>query len=112
LNQRTDKDIWKNLYDFAAVETTDKITVTDKWILNQLEERFGLKDVVISKVSKEYRQRLTHQLIHAVFIRIIVHKKIETAPENSLILVRKDHLADYPVPRLIEQYLTDEELIK
>jgi len=94
------------------VETSRKTKVTDRWILNHLEKKFQLKNVVIGKISKEYRHRLTHQLIHAVFIRIIVDKKINLAPENSLILVPKDHLIDYPVPRLVEQYLTDEELIK
>jgi A/G-specific adenine glycosylase len=112
LKKRTRKDIWKNLYDFVVVETNRKTAITDRWILDHLDEKIKTKDVTVGKVSKEYRQRLTHQLIHAVFIRIIVHKKINTANENSLILVRKDHLAEYPVPRLIEQYLTDEELIK
>ena len=112
LKKRTDHDIWNNLYDFMLVETSRKTKVTDRWILDHLGKKTGLKNVVIGKISKEYRHRLTHQLIHAVFIRIIVDKKIAPAPENSLILVRKDHLNDYPVPRLVEQYLTDEELIK
>jgi adenine-specific DNA glycosylase len=112
LSKRTEGDIWKNLYDFVLTELPQKTEVNDDFIINSLKKRFDLKDVVINGISKEYKQRLSHQLIHAVFIKIIVHKKVKLAHENSLILVPEKHLIDYPVPRLIERYVTDEKIIK
>ncbi len=111
LNKRTSGDIWKNLYDFVLTELPRKAEVNDKFIMNNLKKKFDLKNVVIDGISKEYRQRLSHQLIYAVFIKIIVHKKISFAHENSLILVPEKHLINYPVPRLIERYITHEKII-
>ncbi len=111
LKKREEGDIWKNLYDFMLAEMPAKTEIRDAFILNTLKEKLNLKNVVIEGVSKEYQQQLSHQLIHAVFVKIIVHKKLKPAPENSLILVPEDHLINYPVPRLIDRYLTDNKLI-
>jgi len=112
LNKRTGGDIWKNLYDFVLTELPQKTEVNDEFIMNNLKKKINMKHVVVDGISKEYKQRLSHQLIHAVFIKIIVHKKVKFAHENSLILVPEKHLIDYPVPRLIERYVTDEKIIK
>ena len=109
IKKRVNSDIWKNLYDFVLFESEQSLIVNDDLISNKLQEEFGLKGVNVTKVSKEYSHRLTHQLIHAIFIKINVNKKIDYSNEKSLILVNQNSLIDYPVPSLIERYLNDQK---
>ena len=41
-----------------------------------------------------------------------LNKKLKKARENSLVLIPENHLINYPVPRLIERYLTENKIIK
>ena len=111
IKKRVNSDIWKNLYDFILIESEQGLVVNDDLICNKLQEMFGLKEVKITEVSKEYRHKLTHQLIHAIFIKLNVNKKINLSNEKTLILVNKNNLIDYPVPRLIERYLIDQKIL-
>jgi len=111
IKKRVNSDIWKNLYDFVLIESEQSLIVNDDLISNKLHETLGLKGVNVTKVSKEYRHRLTHQLIHAIFIKININKKIDHSNEKSLILVNQNGLIDYPVPSLIERYLNDQKIL-
>ena len=111
LNKRGKKDIWKNLYDFPLIECKTRNNsndILDKLALNPLlkEQKF-----CIQSVSDEYQHQLTHQKIYAVFIRIIVDKNSKQLSEKSILLVDKNELINYPVPRLLERYLQDQEIL-
>ncbi len=111
IKKRVNGDIWKNLYDFPLIETDQKVELSDHIILNMLVQNFNLKNPLIRLVSKEYIHKLTHQTIHATFIQVKVDKKINK-PEKFVILAHKNKLIEYPVPRLIDQFLTDYKILK
>lgn len=110
LKKRMNVDIWKNLYDFLLVETDHKLELNDDIITGMLQQNFKLEDPLIRLVSKEYIHKLTHQAIHATFIQVNVNKKLDEH-EKFVILTHKNKLVDYPVPRLIEQFLSDYKIL-
>ncbi len=112
LNKREKSDIWKNLYDFPSE------------VLNRLpsgEDSFPGKSEILSALHRSggyfltdssplYTHRLTHRIIFARFFRI----KINNPPplwKKSLLLIDKNELKNYPVPRLIERYLQDQKVL-
>jgi len=110
LKKRVNGDIWKNLYDFLLVESKKKVVLNDAKITEMLWKEFGIEDPEIEQVSKEYVHKLTHQTIHARFIIVKVAKKLNRS-EKFVILANKNKLVNYPVPRLIEQFLTDYKIL-
>jgi A/G-specific adenine glycosylase len=112
LKRRDKKDIWKNLYDFPMLESTRKLNPAEIIENPMAKALFGKQKFNIEAISDEYRHQLTHQKIHAVFIKIIVNKNTEQLPEKSLLLVDENEIINYPVPRLLERYLQDQEILK
>lgn len=111
IRKRKSKDIWKNLYDFPLFESKEKIdpldAVSRSTLLNaDLNQNFRIKSI-----SSEYTHILSHQKINAQFIRLIVDKNFKINGDNSLLLVNKNELLTYPVPRLIERYLKEQKII-
>lgn len=112
VRKRKTKDIWKNLYDFPLVESKEKMDP-----LNAIHELPFLlhhkkQGIKIQSISHEYTHLLSHQKIYAQFLRLIVNKKIISDPDNSLLLIDRNEIINYPVPRLIERYLQDQKIIE
>lgn len=100
MKERVDKDIWQGLYDFPLIETTKKENI--ETVLKTL----STEDVpfIIGDISKEYKHILTHQRIHAYFIKI----NLQNENINSLIegqFFSKIEMMDLPKPILINNYL-------
>jgi len=93
IEQRTEKDIWQNLYQFPMVETNEEITVSEKkiWRKQQFE-------------SSEIVHILSHQKIHAIFHHIDSIPSIEHGKWKKILI---SELNDYPIPRLIDKYLKE-----
>jgi A/G-specific adenine glycosylase len=103
MRKRTGNDIWKNMYDFPCVET---ISASDESeVLNTIvkSELLGGFPFVVTHVSGEYIHQLSHRRLLARFIRIEL-KGIPIEQDN-IISVRKDQIAELPLPRLIDRYL-------
>lgn len=95
LMQRTEKDIWQNLWQFPLIETDP--TSSD---LNITE----LKGFTPAKVSDEILHILSHQRIHARFYHIMgIPEDIPSAWRR----IKIDELQDFPLPRLIDRYLNN-----
>jgi A/G-specific adenine glycosylase len=103
IQQRTDKDIWKHLYQFPLIELeTLKDAVS-------LDDFFEKREVSVKELqnstSKIYKQILTHRDIIANFTVIIVEDilKINSLPEEWKI-IEKVSFNDYAYPKIIRQY--------
>ena len=107
LNKRTKKDIWQNLYEFPLIEFSEKKEQSDvkKHVIWQsiLEN----KDFSIIKISKPYRQVLTHRKIIATFWEIKLEEVID---ENDFLKIEKNNLKQFAFPKVIIQYLQDKSL--
>jgi A/G-specific adenine glycosylase len=89
LEQRTEKDIWQNLYQFPLIESESP------------EAKAPLLKKA-ARVSEDIVHLLSHQRIHARFYHF------KQAPEESGPDWRKipnSTLQDYPIPRLIDRYI-------
>jgi len=113
LNKRTARDIWRNLYDFPAIETTTALKYPlDSITEAQKADLFRKFSFSIGTPSAVYRQQLTHLKISAWFIPILLKEPLGDEPKKSLSLVQQKQLVNFPVPRLIARYLQDQNIIK
>lgn len=109
LKQRTGKDIWKNLFDFPLIETDKPKSYRQVLQSKEFKKEFLLNDFAIENVSREFKHQLSHQTIHAVFIRLKTEKRIDRFINNKYKKVSVNDLKNkYALPRLIEIYLQGE----
>jgi len=66
IQQRQKKDIWQNLYEFPLIESTK--TIDESEIIKQLRALNICKsDIKFQFHSKEFKHKLSHQLLHIHF---------------------------------------------
>jgi len=106
LNKRPEGDIWQGLYDFPLIETETETEIDG--LVNSIAWKTVFNDTnpVVIKVSRIFKHQLTHRQIFAKFIVIKIEKSPSKIADNS-ICVNLKNLGNYPVPRLIEQYLLE-----
>jgi len=107
LNKRSEKDIWKSLYDFPLIETSKKVSERKLIASEEWKEIFGKSKINISSVSREHKHVLSHQHIHAKFYEVKLSAEKDMRSNNKLVLVPKNNLEKYAVPKLIENYLKE-----
>lgn len=111
LKKRTRKDIWKNLYDFPAVEQNTSFGDPMEALGHfPQQEWIARHNASIGKVSKTYVHQLTHLKIEARFIPVFLKSQLPTDTKNSLLLIHQNSLNKYPVSRLVAKYLTDQQI--
>lgn len=105
IRQRTEKDIWQDLYEFPLIESS--IELDKKNLLQQIEKRnlFNSKDTELISISYLFKQQLSHQLITGQFIRFKAKRKFSGA--ESWQWIAKDRIGKYAFPRFINQYLRE-----
>jgi A/G-specific adenine glycosylase len=101
LKKRTEKDIWKNLFDFPIIETEKNISLKKLMKMKEWQHIFQTEQPNLLEESKLYRHVLTHQIIIAKFYHLEFHAKVRL----PFVKVAIGDLEKYPVPRLIEMYL-------
>lgn len=106
LRQRTEKDIWKGLYEFPLLETAHpipqpRITETLRQHIAELTDA----EPGVVKISDKYVHKLTHRTIHAVFCTAFFDKEVFCRDKKSFAILSEE-VKKYPVSRLIDRYLT------
>ena len=104
LRQRTEKDIWRNLYEFPLIETDaetefDALQRTSAW-----KAWFGgERRMRIGERTAMPRHVLSHRIIYACFQEI----ELERIPDSlsGFLRVPEAELDRYAVSRLTERYL-------
>jgi A/G-specific adenine glycosylase len=100
-------DIWQNLHEFLLHEgplTEAPPDFTAFLREDQLPRR--------SEWSPTYTQQLTHQRIHARFLRVQLHQPPSGGEAAAFFPAPAASLDDYAFPRLIVRYLQDGGLLK
>lgn len=104
LKKRTEKDIWRNLYDFPLIETdilpehTGMMTENEIW-----QQWMGQQEYRINQVSAPFRQELSHQRIVAVFWEIGVENTFQPN-EKTWIKILRNNLGNFAFPKVIDLY--------
>lgn len=104
VKKRLNKDIWQNLYEFVLIETESHLYPEQIYQTLAFKE-FDNGNYKITHVSDSFKQQLTHQTIHAVFIHIKMSKKIIP---DGMEFVNKQNLLNLAFPRLINGYMEKE----
>ena len=104
IQKRGSKDIWENLYEFPLIETPKTIKDISKIPAVEFKKIIFAKKFVLKSTSKVYKHILSHQIIYAKFWHIEIAK---SAPKS----VSLNKLKNLAVPRLIDRFLRDEEIL-
>lgn len=78
VNQRLDKGIWQNLYEFPLIETEN--TVTDDELLTLIEEKFENIKTITFLENESIIHKLTHQHLNIKFWKV----HLDTIFDNGL----------------------------
>lgn len=110
LRKRVEKDIWKHLFEFPLIETSQPLTRTEE-LLRRPGWRQYVGDVQfrVEQVSPPFRQTLTHQKITARFWKFQLHD-YPAGREQDLIEVNQKNLRRFAFPKIIDCYLQDKSL--
>ena len=102
IRKRTANDIWRNLHEFALMETGKRMPVSK--ILTKAEQDGILKRdfYKVVSVSPLYSQQLSHQRIRGRFIKIVLKKELIIPGFKR---VRKQSVSHYAFPKFINAYL-------
>ena len=98
--QKRDVGIWRSLFEFPLIEgdlNLDQIKRSEYW-----KKLFNSHSVLITNISGRIKHQLSHQIIFSTFI----HVSVNQMKKNDLMKIKWDDLNEYPVPRLIDKYLT------
>ena len=105
IRQRTEKDIWQDLYEFPLLESGGEM---DKKKILQLAEKkkwLTKKNYELLTISPLFKQQLSHQLIAGQFIKIKLKQKPKAFKE--WLWVTKNKAGKYAFPQFINQYLRE-----
>jgi A/G-specific adenine glycosylase len=104
IRQRTGKDIWQHLFEFPMIETPRSISLGRLMESPSWKQLFLSSRVTPFRVSKMIRHILTHQVIHAKFYHLDYFPANKSIG-SSFLEVPLSEIGNYPVPKLIENYL-------
>lgn len=104
VRERTDKDIWQNLFEFYAVETEGAMEWSQPVIVEWLQQQ-GIRRFHLDHISTLYTQLLTHREIRSVFIRVKLWGIPHFLKNHHWIAVQK--LKTLPFPRIINRWLDE-----
>jgi A/G-specific adenine glycosylase len=103
MNKRDEKDIWANMYDLPMIETSSYQPPDEVTKLLQIKNYFG-EEVKVSAAFAAKKHILTHQRIHAQFIRI------ENQPiklEQKWVFIEVENLKYLALPKIINIFITN-----
>lgn len=101
IEERTEKDVWKNLYQFPIVEVKKETDWTST-IENSCLQEIDKNTYQIKQVIQEKKQVLSHQEIFATFIEIELNASISLPNYKK---IKQSELKSYPFPLVINNYL-------
>ena len=106
LQQRKEKDIWQNLFEYPLIETPTKLNNTKLLASTDWKNVFKSNTAVVHTISQERKHILSHQVLHARFIELSIQDKKFRMPDTwEKVNVKK--LKNYAVPRLIDKYMQE-----
>lgn len=110
LQKRTEKDIWQQLYEFPLIELPEaQLNPEDLYKELLWKNLLGDRPFKVRRISKPFKQTLTHQVIYAVFFEIEL--PAGQLPEDSYFIVtERKNLSKFAFPKIIDLYLRDNSL--
>lgn len=107
IRRRNRRDIWQHLYEFPMVEAPKSATLLEDLALPPFLQNHPFQ---LKKISKTYRQLLTHQTVFATFFEIDLPSN-PVLQNEEFILVKRENLPTFAFPKIIDLYLKDKILL-
>jgi A/G-specific adenine glycosylase len=104
LNRREGEGIWKNLYDFPPVNGKEGAGPDRPFAEEEIRKEFPLGDASFLGATGPVIHLLTHRRLHIRFYRF--HSTVKLNLPGIAVAVKD--LDKYPVPRVIEKYLSEQ----
>jgi len=102
IRQRTENDIWKQLYEFPLIESDCPFGKDIQQNIFNLLEKNEFK---ITHRSEVFKQLLTHQKLHINFVEVVMDSAQLLDLEKKYIRVAKSKLKKFAFPKTIAEYL-------
>lgn len=107
IQKRSEQDIWQGLYEFPLLEHGAFIQQREAIFLHPTWRTIvGNSSFDIQKISKPFKQTLSHQHIIATFWEIRLSQRPLNLP-HTLTIVKRKNLPNFAFPRIIDWYLQD-----
>ena len=109
IRERAKGDIWQQLSEYYLAETDYPVEWNAEKVSEWLSE-LGINRFVIQSISSGFKQQLTHQTIHCVFISI----RLQHIPSflHSYEWVTPKQLNNRAFPQIINQWMCRAESVK
>lgn len=104
MKQRTERDIWQQLYDFYLVESAEKLITSLDEVADNPALIALLSKSIVSTPTRIYTHILTHQRIQAQFWLVQLPSEMELVLPNDLVLLTPQEIENMPKPALITSY--------
>ncbi|NIG52216.1 A/G-specific adenine glycosylase [Chitinophaga sp. Cy-1792] len=102
IRKRINNDIWQNLHEFILIETPAAEDSTQILNSTDFQSIFGKQPFEVARVSKQFKQQLTHQTIHSQFINIEMEQPVEIP---GYLLTERSTLDNFAFPKTITTFL-------
>lgn len=109
IHKRTGKDIWTSLYDFPLIETTTDQNEKEFLSSKEWKKLIGNTKYIVKSVSKQHKHILSHQKIMARFWEINCKNSMIVIKDKNYLTINKSDIGKYAVPRLIDNYLIEQD---
>lgn len=109
LEKRTKNDIWKNLYQFPLFESNKKLSESELFSDGSLPY-LARCNAVVRSVSAVRKHILSHQVIFARCIHVEIDNP--RCLGNEFIQVNQKDISTFAVPRLVEQFIKELDLLE
>ncbi len=110
INRRDGRDIWKNLYELPLLETECELEEEEFYADDKLRAFFADgENPVFRSVRRGVKHVLSHRIIYANFYEVTLPE--DTRSFSGFIKIPVTELERYAVPRLIHQFLEEEEAV-
>jgi A/G-specific adenine glycosylase len=103
IRQRTQKDIWQQLFEFPMIETGSSKSTKDVLPLAEKNGWMKKNKYSVTDISPWYSQQLSHQFIRARFLSVRLQQK--TTINSEFRWVKKNELSQYAFPKVIKSYI-------
>ncbi|WP_341655507.1 A/G-specific adenine glycosylase [Blattabacterium cuenoti] len=108
LNKRSNRDIWKSLYDFPLIESKQNLSIPE--IIDRTWEKFRVR--VYKNVIYKVEQKLTHQILSIRFFNCEILQDLnKNIFFDNFCFIPKNQIREYPFPRPIILFLKHEKMI-
>ncbi|MBP6064965.1 A/G-specific adenine glycosylase [Bacteroides sp.] len=104
IRKRTEKDIWKNLFEFPLIETSESLSEEAFLVLPEFKALFTEGEVpMVRLVCSNVKHVLSHRIIYANFYEVIL--PVTSTSLSAYQCIQGSELEQYAVSRLVHAYI-------